>query len=96
MGALHEGHLSLIQQSTSKNQLTVVSIFVNPTQFDNPDDLTKYPRTLDNDVRLIKSLKKKVIVYAPAPNDVYEGAVSSQNFDFDGLENEMEGEFRTI
>jgi len=94
MGALHDGHLSLIQRSTKQNEITVVSVFVNPTQFDNPDDLVKYPRTLDDDVKLIKTLKKHVIVYAPAPNDVYEGSVSSQNFDFDGLENEMEGEFR--
>lgn len=94
MGALHEGHLALIQQSTLNNALTIVSIFVNPTQFDNPTDLVKYPRTLDEDVKLIKSLKKNVIVYAPTPNDVYNGNVSSQKFDFDGLENEMEGEFR--
>ncbi|MFP2995540.1 pantoate--beta-alanine ligase [Spongiivirga sp. MCCC 1A20706] len=94
MGALHKGHLALIQQSTLNNALTIVSIFVNPTQFDNPTDLVKYPRTLDEDVKLIKSLKKNVIVYAPTPNDVYNGNVSSQKFDFDGLENEMEGEFR--
>lgn len=94
MGALHQGHLSLMQQSMSHNNTTVVSIFVNPTQFNNPEDLAKYPRTLDDDLKKINGLSPEIIVYAPPVDDIYEGKPSSQFFDFDGLENQMEGKFR--
>lgn len=94
MGALHEGHLSLIQQAANENDLVVVSIFVNPTQFDKPTDLEKYPRTLSLDVEKLKTVKGSVLVYAPAANDVYDTKIVSEKFDFDGLEHEMEGEFR--
>jgi pantoate--beta-alanine ligase len=94
MGALHQGHLSLMQQSLSENDTTVVSIFVNPTQFNNPQDLEKYPRTLDVDLKKIENLNPKIIVYAPTVDDIYDGKPTSQTFDFDGLENQMEGKFR--
>ena len=94
MGALHQGHISLMQQSMVKNEVTVVSIFVNPTQFNNPEDLAKYPRTLDDDLKKINALNPEIIVYAPTIDDIYEGKPSSQFFDFDGLENQMEGKFR--
>ena len=94
MGALHQGHLSLMQQSMSNNEITVVSIFVNPTQFNNAEDLAKYPRTLDDDLKKINDLSTEIIVYAPPIDDIYEGKPSSQFFDFDGLENQMEGKFR--
>jgi pantoate--beta-alanine ligase len=94
MGALHDGHLALIARSLKENTFTVVSIFVNPTQFNNPDDLAKYPRTLEEDVRKITALNPKVILYAPSVEDIYEGNPVSQSFDFDGLENQMEGKFR--
>jgi pantoate--beta-alanine ligase len=96
MGALHEGHLQLVKKALSENDIVVVSIFVNPTQFDNNDDLTKYPRMLNADVALLKRVSKDtVIVYAPTVDDMYDGNIRSQNFDFDGLEFEMEGKFRT-
>ena len=94
MGALHQGHLSLMQQSISNNDITVVSIFVNPTQFNNPDDLAKYPRTLEEDVKKIATLNPEIIVFAPTTDDIYEGQTISQSFNFDGLENQMEGKFR--
>ncbi len=94
MGALHEGHLSLLSESMRKNDLTVISIFVNPTQFNNPEDLAKYPRTLDADVAKIEKLNPDIIVFAPTVNDMYEGNTISEHFDFDGLENQMEGRFR--
>lgn len=95
MGALHEGHLQLVIKALEENDCVAVSIFVNPTQFDNPEDLDKYPRTLDNDIALLKTVSEdKILVYAPTVDDVYEGNTISEAFDFDGLEFEMEGKFR--
>jgi pantoate--beta-alanine ligase len=94
MGALHEGHLALMQKSLLENENTVVSIFVNPTQFNNPEDLAKYPRTLEEDVKKLTALSSKIILYAPTVEDIYDGQPQSQSFDFDGLENQMEGAFR--
>ena len=94
MGALHQGHLSLMQQSLQENQLTVVSIFVNPTQFNNPEDLQKYPRTLEEDSKKINHLDPNIIIYAPTVEDIYDKKIESKHFDFDGLENQMEGQFR--
>ncbi|MBC7846977.1 MAG: pantoate--beta-alanine ligase [Flavobacterium sp.] len=94
MGALHQGHLSLMQQSMQENQATVVSIFVNPTQFNNPEDLEKYPRTIEEDIKKMTALSHEIILFAPTVEDIYEGQTVSQSFDFDGLENQMEGKFR--
>ena len=94
MGALHQGHLSLVQKSFENNDLTIVSIFVNPTQFNNPEDLKKYPRNLESDVAKFKTISNNIITYAPSVDDVYEGNTSSKSFYFDGLENQMEGKFR--
>ncbi len=94
MGALHAGHLSLLQQSLNENAITVISIFINPTQFNNPEDLAKYPRTLEADTQKIKSISDKIIVFAPSINEIYNGETVSGNFDFDGLENQIEGKFR--
>ncbi len=94
MGALHDGHLSLLSASMKENDVTVISIFVNPTQFNNPDDLKNYPRTLERDVEKIHVLNPEIIIYAPETDDIYNGNTVSENYDFDGLENQMEGKFR--
>ncbi len=94
MGALHQGHLSLTSQALEQNDVVFISIFVNPTQFNNLDDLKKYPRTLQRDVQMLKTLSEDIIVYAPTVEDIYGNDVISEHFGFDGLEHEMEGKFR--
>ena len=94
MGALHDGHLSLLRNALLDNSIAVVSIFVNPTQFNNPEDLVNYPRTVASDLKKIASISDAVIVYTPSEADIYEGNTQSTAFSFDGLENQMEGKFR--
>ncbi len=94
MGALHEGHLSLVENGLTNNDIVFVSIFVNPTQFNNKNDLLKYPRTLQEDIDLLSYKSDNIYVFAPSVEDIYNTNVKAVEFDFDGLENEMEGEFR--
>jgi pantoate--beta-alanine ligase len=93
MGALHNGHISLMKEASSQCDHLVVSIFVNPTQFDNKKDLEKYPRTVNNDVALIKKHinAHKLTVYAPEVEDVYGKQTLAKSYHYDGLENVMEG-----
>jgi pantoate--beta-alanine ligase len=92
MGALHDGHLSLIEEAKSKGCFTVCSIFVNPTQFNNPEDLKKYPRTLKADVALLERAGCDVLFF-PSVEEMYE-TKSVTGFDFGSLGKTMEGEFR--
>lgn len=92
MGALHEGHLSLVRQAVSENPVVVVSIFVNPTQFNDPEDLKRYPRTLEADMELLKSTGCQ-FVFAPSPEEVYPEP-DTRKFAFGKLEQVMEGKFR--
>lgn len=94
MGALHEGHLSLIMEAMAHNDVVFVSVFVNPTQFNNQEDLNMYPRTLNRDVELLKTVSDDIMVFAPSVEDIYGENVNSLSFDFGGLEHEMEGRFR--
>lgn len=89
MGALHEGHLSLVKESKKNSDVTVVSIFVNPTQFNDPEDLKRYPRTLDKDVELLKTVGCD-IVFAPSVVEIYPEP-DTRKFDFGYIESVMEG-----
>jgi len=90
MGALHQGHISLVEQSLSMADHTLVSIYVNPTQFNNAEDLEKYPSTLDQDLTLL-SATGDVVVYLPTQNDLYPNGLHSRYFDFGSLGTFMEG-----
>lgn len=94
MGALHDGHLYLVNEAFKSCDQVVVSIFVNPTQFDNPSDLEKYPRDLKKDIDLIRKISENIIVFTPNANELYGNEVISQHFDFEGLDNVMEGKHR--
>lgn len=93
MGALHDGHLSLAKASIQQNDFTIVSIFVNPTQFNNPEDLVKYPRTEENDIKLLTEIGVD-FVYLPSVSDLYNEGEVAKAYDFDGIDKVMEGEFR--
>ena len=95
MGALHQGHASLIQRACSENEVCYVSVFVNPTQFNNAEDLAKYPRNLEKDAALLDSLGVH-FVFAPTPDEMYtkEEMQESFSFDFNGLDEVMEGKMR--
>ena len=92
MGALHQGHISLVKQAVSENPVVVVSIFVNPTQFNDPADLERYPRTLENDMKLLEPTGCS-IVFAPNAKEVYPEQ-DKRKFNFGKLEEVMEGKHR--
>ena len=94
MGALHEGHLSLVREAATVCDWVVVSIFINPTQFDKPLDLQNYPQTLDKDISLLRDLDLNIIVFAPIASELYQDKIESEHFEFDGVELEMEGKYR--
>ncbi len=93
MGALHKGHLSLIKKASTENKIIVVSIFVNPTQFDKKEDLVNYPKTLEKDLALLRTVNCDV-VFVPSVDEIYNGNTIASHFDFDGLEFQMEGKYR--
>jgi pantoate--beta-alanine ligase len=93
MGALHQGHLSLVEKAKKENDIVIVSIFVNPTQFDKEEDLVNYPKTIDTDLSLLKSVFCD-LVFTPTAEEIYANNIISTSFNFDGLEHQMEGKFR--
>lgn len=95
MGALHAGHIALVKSSVEQNDYNVVSIFVNPTQFNNANDLAKYPRNLEADAELLEKAGCDLI-FAPEAEDIYTENERNEQFEFDfaGLDKVMEGKFR--
>ena len=92
MGALHDGHLSLIKACSAENDITVVSIFVNPAQFNDPQDFERYPRDFDNDIAILRD-QECDLVFAPPKEEMYPGP-DKRNFQFGSLDKEMEGKHR--
>lgn len=92
MGALHKGHMALIAASQRENSKTICSIFVNPTQFNNSNDLAKYPRTLEKDIEILSKAGCDIL-FCPAPEEMYSTA-SQLKFNFGSLDKVMEGSFR--
>ncbi|MGB4929880.1 MAG: pantoate--beta-alanine ligase, partial [Chitinophagales bacterium] len=94
MGALHQGHISLVETSKKRSNITIVSIFVNPTQFNDPKDLEKYPRPLEQDISMLEAAGCDIL-YLPEANDIY-GPVTqvTDKFDLAGLDLELEGASR--
>jgi len=92
MGALHNGHLELVRNSIKQNDVTICSIFVNPSQFNNPEDFKNYPRDTESDLLKLKSLNCDAVFIPPA--DIIFSEQSTLNFDFGYLETIMEGKFR--
>ena len=87
MGALHQGHLSLVKSALANNNFVVVSVFVNPTQFNSSSDLNKYPRSLAKDIKALETVSKdSILIYAPEVEDLYGSKIKSESFNFRGIE----------
>ena len=94
MGSLHKGHLSLVERSLVENDFTVVSIFINPTQFNDKEDLVNYPKNLIKDCAFLEGISDDIIIFAPEISDIYDKNISVKKFDFHGLDRFMEGVYR--
>lgn len=96
MGALHDGHKALVTRCVAENDVCIVSVFVNPTQFNNASDLEKYPRNLERDAEMLQQVGCQ-IVFAPEPDEIYNSIEMNNRFDFNfnGLDTVMEGKFRS-
>lgn len=93
MGALHHGHISLIEKSRAENEITICSIYVNPTQFNNADDFKKYPKTIENDIDMLEKWGCDVL-FLPETNEVYTKDFIIQHYDLGYLETLLEGKYR--
>ena len=94
MGSIHKGHIKIIRKSLNENLYTIVSIFVNPTQFDEFEDYINYPRDIKADIKILNSINKNLLVYTPKSSDLYGDNVQHDLFNFDGLDLIMEGSVR--
>ena len=94
MGSLHEGHLSLIKTATKENDFVWVSIFLNPTQFDKKTDLINYPKNLNKDIKLIKSISNNINIFSPSEFEMYGNKIISKVYNFKNLDSVLEGKYR--
>lgn len=94
MGALHQGHIALVKKAVDENKNVIVSIFVNPTQFNNQEDLVNYPQTLEHDIALLKDVSDAISIFSPTVKEIYADQIKTKIYDFDGLDKVMEGTFR--
>ena len=91
MGALHQGHLSLVAQALKENITVVVSIFINPTQFNNNLDLAQYPQQLTSDIALLKTISEELLIFTPTTQEMYPEGLNTKTYDFNGLDRRWEG-----
>ena len=94
MGSLHKGHLSLIKTAVENCNQVWVSIFINPTQFNNESDLKNYPKNIKKDISLIESVSKKIKVFCPEINEMYEKGLNYNHYNFNGIDSKLEGKYR--
>ena len=94
MGSLHDGHLSLLKKAVRSCDDVWVTIFVNPTQFNNKQDLNNYPKNIKKDLKMISKISKKINVFSPEISEMYESKLETEDFDFQNLDNELEGKYR--
>ena len=94
MGALHKGHLRLVEQALRENKTVVVSIFVNPTQFNNPQDLVQYPQQLATDIALLRTISEDLLVFTPTTQEMYPEGLNTKTYSFNGLDRRWEGSDR--
>ena len=94
MGALHNGHLSLVAKAVRENNTVVVSIFVNPTQFNNSQDLAQYPQQLTADIALLKTISEDLLLFTPSVKEMYPEGLGAKPYSFNGLDRRWEGEDR--
>ena len=94
MGGLHRGHSTLIKKACCDNDVVVVSIYVNPTQFNDLNDLKKYPFDITSDKSFLSQFSKNVIIYNPGHDEMYPSGIKSKSYDFGSIALHMEGKFR--
>ena len=94
MGSLHEGHLQLITKAFEENRVTFVTIFVNPTQFDNKGDLVNYPSSVNSDLQKIQAIDPNICVFVPNVETIYPNGATVKKYDLQGLDKLMEGRHR--
>ena len=94
MGSLHQGHLSLLKRAVESCDIVWATIFVNPTQFNNKNDLKNYPKNIKNDLELILKISKNINVFSPEISEMYDSELKTETFDFQNLDKELEGKYR--
>jgi len=94
MGSLHMGHLSLIEVAKRKSDFVWVTIFINPTQFNDVNDFKSYPKGIDCDIKKIRSVSKEINIFIPSINEMYPEKITLEKFNFGKIDNVLEGKFR--